>query len=46
MFSLCSQVIFATISNRKDNFIVYIALGEFQVLAHFHDFGARNGLSE
>jgi hypothetical protein len=35
------------VSNRKyENFLFYIAVGEFQVLAHFRDFEARNVISE
>jgi hypothetical protein len=42
-----SQVIFATVYNRKDeNFSFYPAVCEFQVLTHFRDFGARNVISE
>jgi hypothetical protein len=45
--ALCSQVIFATVSNRKDeNFYSYIAVNEFKVLAHFRYFGARNMISQ
>jgi hypothetical protein len=45
-YALSSQVIFATMSNRKDENFFYIAVGELQVLAHFRDIGARNLISQ
>lgn len=47
IFVLCIRVIFATMSYQKDeNFMFYIAAGEFLVLAHFQGFRARNVVFE